>query len=135
MENKIKDLLAAFNKRDFETLSACIHQDAEVQLPNGTILKGLKSVLDKWKEFIEIFPDIQYQPIKISYETPDWKTSVKVTGTFTKELHLPNGKTIAPTGNKLDMQQLINFRFDDDGMMIFEKKEYNMDEFIKQITA
>lgn len=132
---KIECLLEAFNRRDFDTLSRFIHHNAKVQLPNGVIVKGLNNVLVKWQEFIEVFPNIQYIPIQISYKEPFWQTTVNVSGTFTNELQLPSGNILAPTGNRLDMRQLIDFQFDGDGKMIFERKEYNMAEFMEQLLG
>lgn len=33
------------------------------------------------------------------------------------------------------MKQLINFQFDENEKMIFEKKEYDMKEFLKQLQS
>lgn len=64
----IKNLLAAFNRRDFATLGMLLHYNAKVQLPNGVKVKGLNNILVIWQEFIEVFPDIQYMPIHITYK-------------------------------------------------------------------
>lgn len=135
MKKNIELILDDFNNRNFEKLKNCIDQNAEVQLPNGTILKGIDNVLDKWKEFIEVFPDIKYTHLNTKFQLPYWKTTVRVSGTFTNDLALPNGNIIHSTGNKLNMEQLINFRFDKNDKMIFERKEYNMEEFLEQLTS
>lgn len=133
MQKNIELILNYFNNRDFEKLKNCINKNAEVQLPNGTTLNGTDNVLNKWKEFIEVFPDIKYIHLNTNFESPYWKTAVRVSGTFTNDLTLPNGNSIKANGNKLDMQQLINFQFDENDKMIFEKKEYDMNEFLGQL--
>ena len=135
MQKNIELILDNFNNRNFEKLKNSIDQNAEVQLPNGTILNDIENVLNKWKEFIEIFPDIKYTHLSTNFESPYWKTDVRVSGTFTKDLTLPNGNIIKANGNKLDMKQRINFQFDGNEKMIFEKKEYDMKEFLEQLQS
>lgn len=135
MQKNIELILDDFNNRDFEKMENYISQNAEVQLPNGTILNGLNNVLNKWKKFIAVFPDIKYTHLNTNFQSPYWKTTVRVSGTFTNDLDLPNGNIIHSTGNKLDMEQLIYFRFDENDKMIFEKKEYDIEEFFKQLTS
>jgi hypothetical protein len=46
-----------------------------------------------------------HDPYPIQFGTGDWITVVsRVTGTFTGEMVLPNGKVIAPTGKACDVE-------------------------------
>jgi hypothetical protein len=58
------------------------------------------------QQFLRSFPDMHVNtPYPIRFGSGDWITVVtNVTGSFTGEMTLPDGKVIAPTGKAFDVE-------------------------------
>ena len=72
------------------------------------------------QQFLRSFPDMHVNtPYPIQFGDGDWITVVtNVTGTFTGEMALPDGKVIAPTGKAFDLEFGQTTKWDGDRLII-----------------
>jgi hypothetical protein len=68
-------------------------------------------------QFFRIFPDVHVDndPYPIQFGSGDWITVIsRTTGTFTREMTLPDGTVIAPTGKPFDLEFSQTVKWDGD---------------------
>jgi SnoaL-like polyketide cyclase len=98
----------AFNSRDFAAMDAVHHPDMVAFITgNAQPIYGRVAHAAAMQQMLRIFPDVHVHndPYPIQFGTGDWITVVsRVTGTFTGEMILPNGKVIPPTGRAFDVE-------------------------------
>jgi hypothetical protein len=98
----------AFNARDFAAVDAVHHPDMIAFITgNAQPIYGRVAHATAMQQMVRIFPDVHVHsdPYPIQFGTGDWITVVtRVTGTFTGEMVLPNGKVIHPTGKAFDVE-------------------------------
>jgi ketosteroid isomerase-like protein len=98
----------AFNARDFAAVDAVHHPDMIAFITgNAQPIYGRVAHAAAMQQMVRIFPDVHVHsdPYPIQFGTGDWITVVtRVTGTFTGEMVLPNGKVIPPTGKAFDVE-------------------------------
>ena len=98
----------AFNARDFAAVDAIHHPDMVAFITgNAEPIYGRVAHAGAMQQMLRMFPDVHVHndPYPIQFGTGDWITVVsRVTGTFTGEMVLPNGKVIAPTGKAFDVE-------------------------------
>jgi SnoaL-like polyketide cyclase len=98
----------AFNSRDFAAVDAVHHPDMIAFITgNAQPIYGRVAHAAAMQQMVRIFPDVHVHsdPYPIQFGTGDWITVVtRVTGTFTEEMVLPNGKVIPPTGKAFDVE-------------------------------
>jgi ketosteroid isomerase-like protein len=98
----------AFNARDFAAVDAVHHPDMVAFITgNAQPIYGRVAHAAAMQQMLRIFPDVHVHsdPYPIQFGSGDWITVVtRVTGTFTGQMVLPDGKVIAPTGRKFDVE-------------------------------
>jgi long-subunit fatty acid transport protein len=108
----------AFNARDFAAVDAVHHPDMVAFITgNAQPIYGRVAHAAAMQQMLRIFPDVHVHndPYPIQFGTGDWITVVsRVTGTFTGEMVLPNGKVIAPTGKAFDVELGQTTKWDGD---------------------
>jgi hypothetical protein len=97
----------AFNARDFAAVDAVHHPEMVAHVTGlAEPIYGRKAHAEAMQQLIGMFPDIHvHTPYPIQFGSGDWITVItNVTGTFTGEMALPEGKVIAPTGKAFDVE-------------------------------
>ena len=97
----------AFNSRNWEAVAAVHHPDMVAYVTGlAEPIYGAEAHSAAMEQFLRSFPDMHVNtPYPIQFGSGDWITVVtNVTGTFTGEMTLPDGKVIAPTGNAFDLE-------------------------------
>ncbi len=98
----------AFNDRDFAALDVVHHPDMIAFITGSAEpIYGREAHTAAMRQMLRIFPDLHVQsdPYPIQFGSGDWITVVtNVTGTFTGEMILPDGKVIPPTGKAFDVE-------------------------------
>jgi ketosteroid isomerase-like protein len=98
----------AFNARDFAAVDGVHHPDIIAFITgNAQPIYGRVAHAAAMQQMVRIFPDVHVHSDRypIQFGTGDWITVVtRVTGTFTGEMVLPNGKVIPPTGKAFDVE-------------------------------
>jgi ketosteroid isomerase-like protein len=78
--------------------------DAVVVTPDQGEVKGAEAIAAWTKQFLDAFPDQEYEPL---YSHEDGNTAIDegyFVGTNTGELQLPTGETLPPTGKSVRMR-------------------------------
>jgi SnoaL-like polyketide cyclase len=111
----------AFNARDWEAVDR-VHDPEMVAHITGLAepIYGAKAHSAAMQQFLRSFPDMHVNtPYPIQCGDRDWITVVtNVTGTFTGELTLPDGKVIPPTGKAFDLEFGQTTKWDGDRLII-----------------
>jgi len=100
------------NEADYEAADAIISDDfaATFYLANGEEREFDKQFLiDTWSDGKGAFPDMHYDVDWIMAEDDRAVAHVNYTGTHEGELY-----SIEPTGNTIDVEQHLSFRFEDE---------------------
>lgn len=130
----ITQIISLFNQRNYTKLVNYLDDNIEVKLPNGLFLQGKEQVLNKWQDFATIFPDINYHIQEVNNKNEKYIITVLVTGTFKNNMVLPNNVTIKATHKSFKMPQRINMTFNAQNQLLFEHKEYDLQEFYNQLN-
>jgi len=108
----------AFNSRDFDAMNAVHHPDMIAHIAGSAEpVNGRAAHAAAMREMFRIFPDVHVSndPYPIQFGSGDWITVItRVTGTFTGEMHLPDGTVIAPTGKAFEADFGTTARWDGD---------------------
>ena len=110
-----------FNARDWEAVDAVHHPDMVAHITGlAEPIYGSEAHSAAMQEFLRSFPDMHVNtPYPIQFGDGDWITVVtNVTGTFTGELALPDGKVIGPTGKAFDLEFGQTTKWDGDRLII-----------------
>ncbi len=111
----------AFNARDAAGMDAVHHANMIAFVTgNAEPIYGRVAHAAAMKQFSSIFPDVHVHndPYPIQFGSGDWITVVtRVTGTFTGEMKLPDGKVIPPTGKAFDVEFAQTSKWDRDQLI------------------
>jgi len=110
-----------FNARDFEALEAVHHPDMIAHVTGSPEpIYGRDVHAAAMQQLVRMFPDVRvHTPYPIQFGAGDWITVVtNVTGTFTREMVLPDGTVIAPTGTAFDVEFGQTSRWDGDRLVV-----------------
>ena len=98
----------AFNARDAAGMNAVHHPKMVAYVTgNAEPIYGRAAHAAAMKQFYSVFPDVYVHndPYPIQFGSGDLITVVsRVTGTFTGEMKMPNGKIVPPTGKAFDVE-------------------------------
>jgi hypothetical protein len=111
----------AFNARDWEAVDAVHHPDMVAHITGlAEPIYGSEAHSAAMQQFLRSFPDMHVNtPYPIQFGDGDWITVVtNVTGTFTGEMVLPDGKVIAPTGKAFYLEFGQTTKWDGDRLII-----------------
>jgi hypothetical protein len=95
----------AFSKQNWEMFHETHTDDVTVVWPDGHETKGFEKHIEDMKYMFSYAPDtkITAHPVKVA--SGEWTAVVgEMTGTFSKPMVMPDGKTIQPTGKKFKLQ-------------------------------
>ena len=110
----------AFNARDWEAVDAVHHRDMIAFITGlAEPIYGSQAHSAAMQQFLRSFPDMHVNtPYPIQFGSGDWITVVtNVTGTFTGEMTLPDGKVIAPTEKAFDLEFAQTTKWDGDRLI------------------
>jgi hypothetical protein len=111
----------AFNARDAAGMDAVHHLKMIAYVTgNAEPIYGRAAHAAAMKQFVRPFPDVHVHndPYPIQFGSGDWITVVsRVTGTFTGEMTLPNGKIVPPTGKAFDVEFAQTSKWDGDRLI------------------
>lgn len=90
-----------FSNQKWDRLKESHAPDIVVTWPDGNETKGIERHIDDLKAMFVFAPDITIKEHPIRFGSGSWTTVTGVmTGTFTKPMPLPDGKSIPPTGKR-----------------------------------
>ena len=90
-----------FSNQEWDRLHESHARDIVVTWPDGRETKGIDKHIDDLKAMFVFAPDITIKTHPIRFGSGSWTAVTGVmTGTFTKPMPLPDGKSIPPTGKR-----------------------------------
>jgi predicted ester cyclase len=122
-----------FSHQKWERLHESHAKDIVVTWPDGHETKGIDRHIDDLKAMFVFAPDISIKEHPIRFGSGTWTSVTGVmTGTFTKPMPLPDGKSIAPTGKRfaIGMATIAHWK---DGTMDHEWLFWDNQDFMNQL--
>lgn len=90
-----------FSNQKWDRLHESHAADIVVTWPDGHETKGIEKHIEDLKGMFKFAPDTQIKEHPIRFGSGSWTVATGVmTGTFSKPMVTPDGKTIAPTGKR-----------------------------------
>ncbi|OLD51093.1 MAG: polyketide cyclase, partial [Gemmatimonadetes bacterium 13_1_40CM_2_60_3] len=123
-----------FNNQKWDRLRESHAADITVTWPDGHETHGIERHIEDLKAMFVAVPDtrISSHPIKIA--NGHWTAVVgTMQGTFSKPMKTPDGKTIPPTGKKLNLQMVTVGHWTDAGVMDHEWLFWDNQTYMKQL--
>ena len=125
-KKSVADHIAIFDTLDFDVftnqkwdrLKESHTEDVTVVWPDGHETHGIQKHIDDLKYMFTYAPDTAIKVHPVKFGSGEWTAVIgEMTGTFTKPMVTPDGKTIRPTGRKFKLPMATiahwsNGRFD-----------------------
>lgn len=122
-----------FGNQKWDRLHESHSKDIVVTWPDGHETKGIDKHIDDLKALFVFAPDIAIKTHPIRFGSGSWTAVTGVmTGTFTKPMPLPDGKTIDPTGKRFAIG-MVTIGHWKDGSMDHEWLFWDNQDFMNQI--
>jgi SnoaL-like polyketide cyclase len=122
-----------FSNQKWDRLQESHAKDIVVTWPDGHETKGIDKHIDDLKALFVFAPDITIKEHPIRFGSGSWTTATGVmTGTFTKPMPTPDGKTIAPTGKHFGLG-MVTVGHWKNGVMDHEWLFWDNADFMQQI--
>jgi SnoaL-like polyketide cyclase len=123
-----------FSNQKWDRLRESHAKDIVVTWPDGHETKGLERHTEDLKALFVFAPDITIKVHPIRFGSGTWTAATGVmTGTFTKPMPTPDGKSIAPTGKRFAIGMATIGHWKADGTMDHEWLFWDNQDFMKQI--
>lgn len=122
-----------FSKQQWDRFPESHADDIVVTWPDGHQTKGLATHIEDLKKMFVYAPDTAIKTHPIRFGSGEWTAVTGVmTGTFTKPMPTPDGKSIAPTGKafSLPMATIGQWR---NGKMIAESLFWDNQTYMQQL--
>lgn len=106
-----------FSNQKWERLHESHAKDIVVTWPDGHETRGIVKHIDDLKAMFVFAPDIAIKTHPIRFGSGTWTSVTGVmTGTFTKPMPLPDGKSIPPTGKRFAISMATIAHWKDETM-------------------
>jgi len=111
-KTSVADHIATFDTLDFDVftnqkwdrLKESHTEDVTVVWPDGHETHGIQKHVDDLKYMFTYAPDTAIKVHPVKFGSGEWTAVIgEMTGTFTKPMVTPDGKTIQPTGKKFKL--------------------------------
>jgi hypothetical protein len=122
-----------FSNQKWERLHESHAKDIVVTWPDGHETRGISKHIDDLKAMFVFAPDITIKTHPIRFGSGTWTSVTGVmTGTFTKPMPLPDGKSLPPTGKRfaISMATIAHWT---DGTMDHEWLFWDNQDFMNQL--
>lgn len=134
-ERVVRSFYDAFNSHQLDRAAALIADDGEwLDVPSGTVYRGPSGYLDFDRGFITPLPDARVEILNVVAAGDTVVTEFLGRGTHDGPFVGPNGATIAPTGNKVElaMIEIMQIR---DGKISRARSYYDAMSLLRQLGA
>jgi SnoaL-like polyketide cyclase len=122
-----------FSNQKWDRLQESHAKDIVVTWPDGHETKGIERHIEDLKALFIFAPDINIKVHPIRFGSGSWTAVTGVmTGTFTRPMPSPDGKTISPTGKRFAIG-MVTVGHWKDGKMDHEWLFWDNQDFMKQI--
>ena len=122
-----------FSNQKWDRLQESHAKDIVVTWPDGHETKGIEKHIEDLKALFIFAPDLAIKVHPIRFGSGTWTAVTGVmTGTFTKPMPTPDGKTISPTGQRFAIGMATIGHWEN-GKMDHEWLFWDNQDFMKQI--
>ncbi len=122
-----------FSHQKWDRLGESHAKDIVVTWPDGHETKGIEKHIEDLKALFVYAPDISIKAHPIRFGSGSWTTATGVmTGTFSKPMPLPDGKSIPPTGKRFAITMATIGHWQGD-TMDHEWLFWDSQDFMKQL--
>lgn len=123
-----------FSNQKWDRLKESHAADIVVTWPDGHETKGIEKHIEDLKALFVFAPDIKIKVHPIRFGSGTWSAVTGVmTGTFTKPMPTPDGKSIPPTGKHFAIGMATIGHWKKDGTMDHEWLFWDNQDFMQQI--
>ena len=123
-----------FSNQKWDRLKETHAADITVSWPDGHDTHGIDKHIEDLKAMFVPMPDLAIKEHPIRIANGHWSAVVgRMTGTFSKPMPTGNGKTIPPTGKKLDLMMATIGHWTDAGVMDHEWLFWDNQTYMKQL--
>jgi steroid delta-isomerase-like uncharacterized protein len=129
----LEDQVAAINAHDSARFAAFYSSDAVVRDPQyPEELQGRAAVENDSSVFFSAFPDLRAEVTCTVVDRSTLAAEMTFTGTHTRPLALPSGE-VPPTGRSLRFEMAVFTRIDDHGLIVDERRYYDVAGQLEQL--
>lgn len=94
----------AFSKQNWQLFNEIHAPDVEVVFPDGHRTKGIEKHDEDMKAMFSYAPDLKVTRHPVSFGSGEWTATIgNLSGTFTRPMRTPEGKTLPPTGKRFEI--------------------------------
>ncbi len=122
----------AMMSQDFEALGEIYASDAVAITPDQGEVRGREQIVRYLKQFIDAFPDLQYESLHAHESGNTAIDEGFVVGTNTQPLPMPNGDSLPPTGKQIRVRS-VDVATVDNGAVISHRLYFDQMEFLGQL--
>lgn len=123
-----------FSHQQWDRLKESHAEDITVTFPDGHETHGLAKHIEDLKGMFVAMPDLAVSEHPVKIANGSWTAVMgRMTGTFSKPMLLPDGKSIPPTNKKLDLQMFTVGHWTPAGVMDHEWLFWDNHAFMQQI--
>ena len=123
-----------FSNQRWDRLKESHASDIIVSWPDGHDTHGIEKHIEDLKAMFVPMPDLSIKEHPIKIANGHWTAVVgRMTGTFSKPMPIGNGKTVPPTGRKVDLTMATIGHWTDAGVMDHEWLFWDNQTYMKQL--
>ena len=122
----------AMMSQDFAALGEIYASDAVAVTPDQGEVRGREPIVQYLKQFIEAFPDLQYESLHAHESGNTAIDEGLVVGTNTQPLPMPNGDSLPPTGKQIRIRS-VDVVTVDNGAVVSHRFYFDQMEFLGQL--
>jgi steroid delta-isomerase-like uncharacterized protein len=132
-QDTVNRLIKAFNRHDAFAVAGYFTIDATVHDPHlPQPLKGPTAIRENLQAWLKAFPDAQFEVSSLNVSGDNATVNVVFKGTHRGPLQGPQG-AIAPTGKQVAVNGSMTHKFNAQGQIVEERRQYKMEEMLKQL--
>ncbi|HEU5279109.1 MAG TPA: ester cyclase [Gaiellaceae bacterium] len=120
-----------YNAGDLDGVMDLYAEDAEQNMPDGTFV-GRDAIRDRLAQELIAFPDVNHVVRSFVEQGDAFCDEWTFAGTHTGSLLLPDGRELAPTGQRIEVRGMEYCRVNDDGKLTLDTLYYdNVDVMVQ----
>ena len=122
--NLLDRYVERYNAGDLDAVMDLYAEDAVQNMPDGTFV-GRDAIRDRLAQELIAFPDVNHVVRSFVEQGDAFCDEWTFAGTHTGSLLLPDGRELAPTGNRIEVRGMEYCQVNDDGKLTVNTLYYD----------